>query len=138
MNYIAEAKKLRPIMEQAMQSIDGNDALTAMSLYPAWAPDAAYTAGYKLTYGDKLWRVLQSHTSQIGWEPSTATASLFEQIEETHVGTIDDPIPYSGNMKLEKGKYYIQDYTIYLCIDDTINPVYAKLSELAGLYTAAV
>lgn len=137
MNYIAEARKLRPIMEQAMQSIDGNDALAAMSLYPEWKADTAYTAGFKLTYNGKLWRVVQAHTSQIGWEP-TAAASLFEQINETHAGTEDDPIPYSGNMALEQGKYYMQDYVVYLCIRDTLISVHNPLSELVGIYVELV
>lgn len=44
------------------------------------------------------------------------------------------PIPYSGNMALTSGLYYIQDYTIYLCTRDTGNPVYNPLAELVGIY----
>ena len=66
------------------------------------------------------------------------TESLFEVIDEAHAGTIDDPIPYSGNMALEKGKYYTQYEVIYLCTRDTINPVYADLSALVGMYVEVV
>ena len=86
----------------------------------------------------KLWRCLQAHTSQTGWEPSTDTASLWTEICESHDGTLADPIPYDGNMALESGKYYIQDYTIYLCTRDTGNPVYNALSELVGIYVETV
>ena len=113
--------------------VDDNTALRMLEFYPAWAADTAYPAGYKVQYGGKLWRCLQAHTSQSGWEPENA-ASLWEQINETHAGTEDDPIPYDGNMALESGKYYIQDYTIYLCTRDTGNPVYNALSELVGIY----
>ena len=37
-------------------------------------------------------------------------------------------------MALESGKYYIQDYVIYLCNRGTINPVYNPLADLVGLY----
>ena len=114
-------------------AVDDNTALRMVEFYPEWATDTAYTAGYKVQYGGKLWRCLQAHTAQTGWEPENA-ASLWEQINETHAGTIDDPIPYSGNMALESSKYYIQDDVIYLCTRDTINPVYQPLSELVGLY----
>lgn len=113
--------------------VDDNTALRMTEFYPAWATDTAYPAGYKVQYGGKLWRCLQSHTAQAGWEPENA-ASLWTEICETHDGTVDDPIPYSGNMALESGKYYIQDDVIYLCTRDTINPVYQSLSELVGLY----
>lgn len=45
-----------------------------------------------------------------------------------------DPIPYSGNMNLTAGLYYIQDDVIYLCNRNTGQPVYNALSELVGLY----
>ena len=132
MSRIEEARKLRSIIEQAIQSADDAMALKAKELHPAWTLDAAYEAGYKVRHGGKLWRVVQAHTSQEGWEPENA-ASLWVQINETHTGTADDPIPYEGNMALENGKYYMQNYEIYLCNRDTINPVYNSLEELIGL-----
>lgn len=137
MNYVENARKLRPIVEQAMQSIDGNDALIAMSLYPEWAEYTAYSVGFKVHRNGKLWRVVQAHTSQMGWEPENAV-SLWEQINETHAGTLEDPIPYDGNMALEKGKHYTQNYEIYLCIRDTGIPVYNPLSELVGIYVEVI
>ena len=114
-------------------TVDDNTALRMSEFYPEWAAGQAYAAGYKVQYGGKLWRCVQAHTSQAGWEPENA-ASLWEQICEAHDGTKYDPIPYDGNMALESGKYYLQDYVIYRCTRDTINPVYQPLSELVGLY----
>ena len=114
-------------------TVDDNTALRMLDFYPEWASGTAYTVGYKVRRGGKLWRVLQAHTAQVGWEPENA-ASLWEQINETHAGTLNDPIPYSGNMALTSGLYYIQDYTIYLCTRDTGNPVYNPLAELVGIY----
>ena len=114
--------------------VDDNTALRMLEFYPEWAAGQAYTAGYKVQYGGKLFRCKQAHTSQTGWEPSTATASLWEEICESHAGTLNDPIPYDGNMALMAGLYYIQDYTIYRCTRDTINPVYNALADLIGLH----
>ena len=118
--------------------VDDNTALRMTEFYPEWTSGQAYTAAYKVQYGGNLWRCVQAHTAQSGWEPSTATASLWEQICESHDGTMADPIPYDGNMALEAGKYYIQDYVIYLCNRDTVNPVYNPLAELVGLYVETV
>lgn len=114
--------------------VDDATALRMVEFYPEWAAGQAYTVGYKVQRGGKLWRCIQAHTSQDSWEPSTDTASLWERIDETHDGTQYDPIPYEGNMALENGKYYIQDGVTYLCNRDTGNPVYNALSELVGLY----
>ena len=119
-------------------AVDDQTALRMTEFYPEWTSGQGYTAAYKVRYGGKLWRCVQAHTAQSGWEPSTATASLWEQICETHAGTLADPIPYDGNMALEAGKYYIQDYVIYLCNRDTGNPVYNPLAELVGLYVETV
>lgn len=137
MNYIINARKIRPIIEQAAQSLPDETALTVIMLYPEWVSGVSYTVGFKVRRSGKLWRVRQAHTSQTGWEPESA-ASLWEQINETHAGTLEDPIPYSGNMTLTAGLYYIQDNKIYLCTRDTINPVYNALRELVGLYVEVI
>ena len=118
-------------------SVDDNTALRMTRFYPEWVEGTEYAAGYKVQRNGLLWRVIQPHTSQLGWEPGAA-ASLWEQINETHNGTMDDPIPYSGNMALEQSKYYLQNYKIYLCTRDTVNPVYNALADLAGIYVEKV
>ena len=118
-------------------AVDDNTALRMLTFYPEWTDGTAYTVGYKVRKDGKLWRVVQAHTAQAGWEPEN-TPALWTEICETHAGTLDDPIPYSGNMALESGTYYIQDYVIYLCTRDTINPVYNPLAELVGLYVETV
>ena len=118
-------------------TVDDNTALRMVAFYPKWAENTEYTIGYKAQRNGKLWRCIQAHTSQTGWEPENA-ASLWTEICESHAGTLEDPIPYSGNMALESGKYYSQDNKVYRCTRDTGNPVYNTLSELVGLYVEEV
>ena len=118
-------------------NVDDNTALRMTTFYPEWAANAEYTIGYKVQRSGRLWRCLQAHTSQAGWEPENA-ASLWTEICESHSGTLEDPIPYNGNMALESGKYYSQDGKVYRCTRDTGNPVYNALSELVGLYVEEV
>lgn len=137
MTHLNNARRLRPIVERAMQIVEGNDALTAKSLYPAFASLAGQTVqqGFKFTYGDRLWRVIQPElTLQSQYLPGPGTESLYEEICETHDGTLADPIPYGGNMALEQGKHYRQDGVLYLCIRDTETPVYHALADLVGQY----
>lgn len=117
--------------------VDDNTALRMMGYYPQWASGADYAVGYKVQHGGKLWRCRQAHSAITGWEPPSV-ASLWEQVCESHTGAEDDPIPYEGNMALTAGLYYTQDYRLYRCIRDTINPVYHRLEELVGLYVELV
>ena len=142
------AERTRPLTESEVSrlliaqqintlTVDDNTALRMTEFYPEWAADTEYTIGYKVQRNGKLWRCIQAHTSQTGWEPENA-ASLWTEICESHAGTLEDPIPYSGNMALESGKYYSQDNKVYRCTRDTGNPVYNALSELVGLYVEEV
>ena len=132
---LTEAEVSRMLVTQQINTLAVNDntALRMREFYPQWAENTAYAVGYKVQRSGKLWRALQAHTSIVTWEPENAP-SLWETINETHSGTIDDPIPYDGNMALENGKHYIQSGVIYLCNRDTINPVYNPLAELVGTY----
>lgn len=138
------AQNLRPYIEQAVQSLPDADGLKVKVLYPRWEKlvklgSVESEAGYRFTYNGDLYKCTDKNPKfQADWIPGNGTAALYIRIDESHVGTLDDPIPYSGNMILESGKYYIQDYVIYLCNRDTGNPVYNSLAELVGLYVETV
>lgn len=118
--------------------VDDGTALRMREFYPQWEDLTGQTveeAGFKFQYGGKLYKTIPAkHTFAAEWVPGVGTESLYTRIDETHAGTIADPIPYEGNMALVKGLYYLQDYNIYLCTADTVNPVYQPLSELVGIY----
>ena len=143
-DLLTMARNLRPYIEQAAQSLPDADGLKEKALYPRWDAlvkkgSVEAEAGFRFTYNDDLYKCTDKNPKfQADWIPGNETAALYVRIDESHVGTLDDPIPYSGNMVLESGKYYIQDYVIYLCNRDTGNPVYNPLAELVGLYVETV
>lgn len=117
--------------------IEDTDALKMTQFYPTWESyiGNSLTAGFKIQYSNKLFETRQNIPIVLADQyPSTATAALYKEIDETHSGTFDDPIPYNGNMELFNGKYYVQYDIKYRCIRDTINPVYHDLADLVGLY----
>lgn len=144
---LTESEVSRMLITQQINTlpVDDNTALRMKSFYPTWESMIGKTltaeqTDFKVTHGDKLWKVTTpGFTFQKQWEPgAVGTESIFTEVCETHDGTLEDPIPYDGNMELEQGKYYMQNYEIYLCNRDTINPVYNTLSELVGLYVEIV
>lgn len=137
MNFLEAARKLRKIIETAAQSLTDDTALEAVCLYPWWEKGLFCGIGCKVQRGGKLYRCIQSHAAQEGWEPENAPA-LWEEINETHSGMMDDPIPYRGNMALRAGLHYIQEGLVYLCIRDTVIPVYSPLAELVGTYLEVI
>lgn len=79
MTLIELATKLRAFIEKSAQSLEDADALEAVTLFPSWAANTAYTTGTKVRHGGVLYSVLQDHTSQTGWEPGVAP-SLFAKV----------------------------------------------------------
>lgn len=123
------------------QLLDDAQALTVKAIYPQWADVIGQTVplGYKFLYGNVLYKTIQDNLQiQEQRIPGEGTESLYAVINETNAGTKEDPIPYSGNMALESGKYYSQDGVIYLCNRDTEIPVYQALKDLVGLYVEDV
>lgn len=139
---ILRAHALRPIIEKAAQSLDDATALQSKELYPRWEElvkkgtiDTDGEPGYRFFYGGDLYRCRNGNpTFAKEWIPGVGTESLYERIDETHAGTLADPIPYSGNMALTAGLHYIQDGIVYICTRDTVNPVHNALADLKGIY----
>ena len=130
----------RMIITQQINSlaVDDNTALRMAEFYPEWKDLPGTTvdkAGFKFTHKGQLYKTIpEQHSFQADWVPGEGTESLYTRIDESHAGTLNDPIPYSGNMALEAGKYYSQSGVVYLCTRDTVNPVYNALADLVGLY----
>lgn len=139
---LSEAKTYRAAIEAGANAVERSDldALAVKDIYPAWDSLIGQTVNvdFKLTYDGKLYKVIQAHTVQADWIPGVGTESLYAVIDEGHAGTLDDPIPYDGNMELTEGLYYSQDGIVYLCTRSTGQPVYHALSELVGLYVEVV
>lgn len=57
-------------------SIDDVTASEQSALFSEWVPGVKYAVGQLRRYGDTLYRCVQEHTSQEGWEPDKA-ASLW-------------------------------------------------------------
>lgn len=69
-----KALQLRAMIEKSSVGLSDDDALEAMELFPVWAADTEYAADVRARYGEKLYRCVQAHTSQIGWEPDKTPA----------------------------------------------------------------
>ena len=137
----SEVSKMLIAQQINTLTVDDNTALRMKDFYPTFESIIGQTVkqGFKFTHGGKLWRTEQPEmTIQGHYPPGIGTESLYSEVCESHAGTLEDPIPYSGNMALESGKYYLQNSKIYRCTRDTVNPVYNALSELVGLYVEEV
>ena len=109
----AKAHALRAMIVKASASRPDEDALEAVELFPLWAADTGYALDVRVRYEDKLYRCVQAHTSQSGWEPPvipalwtevakpgeipvwrqpTGTQDAYMMGDKVHYPTADDPV----------------------------------------------
>ena len=139
---LTEEEQLAVVVRSQINTFELADdiALQVKSLYPEWENfiGQAVKAKAKLQYDGKLFKVRQDHTVQGHYPPSIHTASLYEEINESNKGTIDDPIPYNGNMEIFKDKYYTETGVKYKCTRDSGIALTHPLSALIGHYVEVV
>lgn len=117
------------------------DALALKELHPEWKYfiGKPLKAKFRILHDGRLFRVRQDIATVLKHQPpGIDTAALYEEINEEHAGTQDDPIPYNNNMELFSGKYYSQNDITYRCTRDTGQAVYQDLATLVGIYVEKV
>lgn len=85
MNKLQAAEQLRRALQMFSASLTDEQAMEVAAIYDPWKPGRFYAVGEFLTYGEnsvgdpQLYKVVQAHTAQIGWEPNLVP-SLFTAI----------------------------------------------------------
>lgn len=131
----------------AAAMLTDEQAITVKELYNNYAYGVDYKAGDRATYNGYLYKALQDHTSQEGWEPGAAPSLWValevvpEEGEESPAGTLDDPIPVpdtvtTSGMEYEYGKYYIENGVTYLCKRGGVEDPESMYGQKETLYFA--
>lgn len=80
MNRMQAAEQLRKAIQMFVATLTDEQAIEISTVYPAYAVGVAYKADDMITYGEnsvgdpQLYRVVQAHTSQLDWPPSSTPA----------------------------------------------------------------
>jgi hypothetical protein len=133
----AEHAEMKESVNLILPKLDDQTALTVKHLYPTFADSIGRVVkeGFRFTYYEKLFKTIQPEmTLAEHYPPGVGMESLYTEICETHLGTMDDPIPYSGNMELEAGKYYIENEILYLCTRNSEIKLTHSLADLVEQY----
>lgn len=113
------AYKLRDLLHKASVSLNDEDALEAVELFPAWAADTAYTSDVRIRYGCKLYRCVQGHTSQADWEPDKTPALWTEVAKPGEIPVWKQPTgAQDAYNKGDKVRYPDKDGLVYVSIVD--------------------
>ena len=103
----AKAYKLRKLIEIASKSLNDEDALGGVELFPRWNEDKSYEIDDRVSYNGVLYKCLQAHTSQSTWIP-TDSPSLWAKVLIPDPEVIPDweqPDSTNPYMKGDKVRY---------------------------------
>ena len=113
------AYALRDLMHKAAVSLSDEDALGGVELFPAWAADVAYAADVRVRYGEKLYKCVQAHTSQSGWEPDKTPALWTEVAKPGEIPVWKQPTGAQDAYRIgDKVWYPEKDTTVYISTMD--------------------
>lgn len=101
------ARELRSVIENVMQNEEDAVVVSNMFLLPEWTDGVNYTTGQKVRFGDAVYKVLQAHISQAGWNPTDAP-SLFAKVlipDEDVIPEWEQPDSTNAYMKGDKVMY---------------------------------
>ena len=117
------AYKLRDMMHKAAVSLPDGDALEAVELFPAWAAGETtginYAVGDRVRYEGKLYKCVQAHTSQIGWEPDKTPALWTEVAKPGEIPVWRQPTgAQDAYMTGDKVHYPDEDGPVYMSTYD--------------------
>lgn len=113
------AYKLRDMMHKAAVSLPDGDALEAVELFPAWRAGTAYALNDRVRCGEKLYKCVQAHTSQAGWEPDKTPALWTEVAKPGEIPVWKQPTGAQDAYRLgDKVHYPDKDGPVYISTVD--------------------
>lgn len=127
---------LKLLAPQLVSNVPDETAKHMVDYFPKWEIGVEYALGDRVCYNHSLYKCITAHTSQESWTPS-ASGSLWTNISEEAQaadGSLEHPYAWESGMTSYEGKYYTEDNKLYICIRDSVSPLYYTIASLIGSY----
>lgn len=93
-------------INSSLSAMDDATSLGFITLFPGWVPDISLAVDDRLQYDGKLYRVIQAHTSQEGWEPPNVPALFTEIAKPGEIPVWKQPTGAQDAYNLDDLVYY--------------------------------
>ena len=115
----AKAEKLREMILKAVKSLQDEDALECVELFPAWKTGVDYDSNVRVRYDEKLYRCEQAHKSQSDWTPDVTPNLWTEVAEPGEIPVWRQPTGAQDAYRIgDKVHYPDADGPVYVCTLD--------------------
>lgn len=114
---IEEAEQLRTELNSLISTMTDEEAVERPILFPNWKVSTTYSVGTRVRYGGRIFKVLQTHTSQEDWTPSRAP-SLFAEVLTSEDGEPQEWVQPSSTNPYLTGDKVIYNGLVYESLID--------------------
>ena len=112
--YVEYADNAQAALDEVLVLLTDEQAVDVPHVFPEWKPDVDFKIGYRTQDGGVLYKCLQDHKSQEGWEPSRAP-SLWAKVlgGEGEIPVWSQPDATNPFMKGDKVRYPDAESPVY-------------------------
>lgn len=125
-----EALAIRKMIENAASKLNDDEALDSLILFPNWTTGVAYNVDDRVRENNKLWKCLQPHTSQEGWNPSSTPALWVEVARPGEYREIKDNMSSTEMFAKDEIGWYKEKTNLYKSLID--NNIYTPITYPMG------
>lgn len=125
-----EAAEFRTVVNEIIESLSDEQALATPVLFPVWQDNVNYKIGERVRYEGKLYKVLQEHNSQFGWEPFSAVSLFVPLLIDEETGEVLEWVQPSAENGYSIGDKVLFNGEIYESLID--NNVWSPEAYPAG------
>jgi len=98
------------------ENLTEEELRNVLGKYLSYEVDKAYSSGNKFVYRSKLYKVVQSHTSQVSWQPDLTPALYTEVMPEAVIGPWRQPLGAHDAYRI--GDRVTFNSQVYVCTSD--------------------
>lgn len=125
MNLVEQARQLRKQWQQLLTANDDTTIIDCEDLVDSWQADNDYVVNDIRKYDGQVYRCVQAHTSQDGWEPSQTPALWVIK----HTKNKDKPKPFVQPQGAHDA--YMLDEVVLIEIDGVMKLCISKVDNNA-------
>lgn len=125
-----QAHNIRALIERAAKKLTDEEAVESVILFPNWKVDTAYTVDERVKDGAKLYKCIQPHTAQEGWQPSITPSLWVEVAKPGEYREIKDSMLPTEAFALGEIGWYGERTNLYKSL--IANNIYTPLTYPAG------
>lgn len=134
---IEQINEAKEAIKYSINALDlsNNDTIKYKDYLPDWNDyiNKSMPKDFKFQYNNQPYKTLQYINIVLSNQTPDIVYALYAIINEEHEGTLEDPIPYTQQMAIEKGKYYIQYDVVYIAIQNMPTGMPYDLNQIPAI-----